>query len=69
MAKFGLWANAGGLLISIAGTLLLFLHTTNEYHSSIQDIGSIAVAYLGLILLGVTVSVTGVGLLLSGKNE
>jgi len=56
--------NAVGLLISITGTLLLFLHTTNQYHAAIQDIGSIAVGYLGLILLGVSVSVTGVALLL-----
>lgn len=64
MTKVGLSVNAVGLLISIAGTLLLFSHTTNEYHSAIVDIGSIAVAYLGLILLGVAVSVTGVALLL-----
>jgi hypothetical protein len=43
--------------------LLLFLHTTSKYHSAIQDIGSIAVAYLGLVLLGVCISVTGVALL------
>ena len=64
MAKAGLSVNAVGLLISITGTVLLFQHTTNKYHSAIQDIGSIAVAYLGLILLGVSVSVTGVALLL-----
>jgi hypothetical protein len=65
MARVGLWTSAVGLLISIAGTSLLFLHTTSKYHSSIQDIGSIAVGYVGLILLGVSVSVTGVALLLS----
>lgn len=64
MAKVGLSVNILGLLVSITGTVLLFQHTTNEYHSSIQDLGSIAVAYLGLILLGVTVSVTGVALLM-----
>ncbi len=69
MAKLGLWANAVGLLISIVGTLLLLLHTTNKYHSAIQDIGSIAVGYLGLILLGVSVSVTGVALLLSANSN
>ncbi|WP_318570551.1 hypothetical protein [Salinigranum marinum] len=69
MAKLGLWANAVGLVISIAGTLLLFLHTTDKYHSAIQDIGSIAVAYLGLVLLGVSVSVTGVALLLRTKHD
>jgi len=63
MAKVGLSVNAVGLLISITGTVLLFQHTTSEYHSAIQDIGSIAVAYLGLILLGVSVSVTGVALI------
>lgn len=65
MVKLGLWANAVGLLISIAGTLLLFLHVTNEHHAQIQEIESIAVGYLGLILLGVSVSVTGVALLVN----
>ena len=69
MAKLGLWTNAVGLLISIVGTLLLLLHTTNKYHSAIQDMGSIAVGYLGLILLGVPVSVTGVALLLSANSN
>jgi hypothetical protein len=69
MAKLGLWTNAVGLLISIVGTLLLFLHTTNKYHSAIQDMGSIAVGYLGLILLGVSVSVTGIALLLSANSD
>jgi hypothetical protein len=64
MARVGLSFTATGLLVSIVGTLLLFVHTTNEYHSSIQDIGSIAVAYLGLVILGVSISVTGVGVLL-----
>ena len=64
MAKIGLWTNAAGLLISLVGTLLLFLHTTSQYHSAIQDIDSIALGYLGLILFGVSVSVTGVALLL-----
>lgn len=64
MVKLGLWTNGVGLLISIAGALLLYFHVSNRYHSSIQDIGSIAVAYLGLIILGVSVSVTGVALLL-----
>ena len=63
MGKVGLWTDAVGLLISVVGTLLLFLHTTDQYHSAIQDLGSIAVAYLGLILLGLSVSVTGVALL------
>lgn len=65
MAKVGLSTSVAGLLISIAGTVLLLLHTTNQYHSSIQDLGSIAVGYVGLILLGISVSVTGVALLLS----
>lgn len=64
MARLGLWTNAVGLFISIVGTLLLFLHTTNEYHSAIQDLGSIAVGYLGLILLGMSVSITGIALIL-----
>lgn len=69
MTKVGLSTSVVGLLISIAGTVLLFAHTTDEYHSAIQDIGSIAVAYLGLILLGATVSITGVAVLLSANAE
>lgn len=69
MMKLGLWANAGGLLISIAGTLLLFIHVTNRYNSDIQDIGSTAIGYLGLILLGVSVSITGVALLVRDKDD
>jgi len=69
MAKVGLSVNATGLLISIVGTLSPFQHTTNEYHSAMQDIGSIAIAYLDLILLGVSVSVTGIALLLRTSPE
>ncbi|KAA9396158.1 hypothetical protein Har1130_16285 [Haloarcula sp. CBA1130] len=64
MKKAGLSVNAVGLLISITGTVLLFQHTTNKYHSAIQDLESIAIAYLGLIFLGVSVSLTGVAQLL-----
>lgn len=64
MTRTGLRLNGLGLAISVVGTLALFGHVTNEYHAAIQDIGSIAVGYLGLIVLGLTVSVTGVGLLL-----
>ena len=69
MVKIGLWTSGAGLLISVLGSLLLFTHVTNEYHSAIEDIGSIAVGYLGLILVGVSVSVTGVALLLSAQIE
>lgn len=69
METFGLWLNATGLSISFAGTLLLLLHVTNKYHAAIQDIGSIAIGYLGLILLGVSVSVTGVALLLRARID
>jgi len=69
MSKLGLGTNAVGLLVSAAGTLLLFLHTTNEYHAAIQDMDSIAVAYLGLILLGISISVTGAALLLWTPSE
>lgn len=69
MAKLGLLTSVGGLLVSAVGTLLLFLHATSEYHSAIQDMGTIAVAYLGLVLLGVSMSVTGVALLSSGKGD
>lgn len=69
MAKVGMSVNAVGLLVSIAGTLLLFLHTTNKYNAAIQDMESIAVAYLGLILLGVSISVTGVALLLRNNHD
>jgi hypothetical protein len=68
MRSVGLWVNAAGLLVSFTGTVLLFLHTTNKYHSAIQDLGSIAVGYLGLILFGVSVSVTGVALLLWDRD-
>ena len=63
MAKGGVLTSVGGLLVSAAGTVLLFLHATSEYHSAIRDMGTIAVAYLGLVLLGVSISVTGVALL------
>ncbi|QLD86603.1 hypothetical protein HWV23_12985 [Natronomonas halophila] len=69
MAKLGLVTNAVGLVISLTGTVLLFLHVTDEYHSAIQDIGSIAIGYLGLILLGVSVSVTGIALLLRANVD
>jgi len=68
MTRVGLWVNAIGLLVSFTGTVLLLLHTTNEYHSAIQDLGSIAIGYLGLILFGVSVSVTGVALLLRDRG-
>jgi len=63
MARFGHWTSGAGLLTSIAGTVLLFTLVKDEYHSSIQGIGSIALGYLGLIILGVCISVTGVALL------
>jgi len=69
MTRVGLWVNATGLFVSFTGTVLLLLHTTNEYHSAIQDLGSIAVGYLGLILFGVSVSVTGVALLLRDRGR
>ena len=69
MPTVGLSVSVVGLLVSIAGSLLLFLHTTNRYHSAIQDIESIAVAYLGLIILGMSVSVTGVALLVRTNHE
>ncbi len=69
MPKGGLWTNAVGLLISIAGTALLYQHTTNRYNAAIQDLGSIAIAYLGLILLGMSVSITGVALLLWSQHK
>jgi hypothetical protein len=68
MARLGLWVNVLGLLISAASTLLLFAHVTNKYHSAIQDMGSIAFGYLGLLLFGVSVSITGVALLSRGKH-
>ncbi|UWG47553.1 hypothetical protein HSRCO_1269 [Halanaeroarchaeum sp. HSR-CO] len=67
MVKFGLWVNVVGLLISLGGTLRLFMHVTDEYHSAIGDIGSIAVGYLGIILLGLSVSITGVAVLLNNS--
>lgn len=64
MAKPGLKVNAVGLPLSAVGTLLLYAHVTDEYHSHIRDIGSIAVGYLGVILFGISVSLTGLALLL-----
>jgi hypothetical protein len=64
MAKPGLKVNAVGLLLSAVGTLLLYAHVTDEYHSHIRDIGSIAVGYLGVILFEISVSLTGLALLL-----
>jgi hypothetical protein len=69
MVKLGLSVNAVGLLISLGGTLLLLTHVTNQYHSSIQDIGSIAIGYLGVILFGVSVSLMGVALLLTAERD
>ena len=69
MASLGLWTNLAGVSISIVGTLLLFAHVTSEYHAAIVDIGSIAVGYLGLILLGMSVSITGVAILLSEATD
>jgi hypothetical protein len=69
MGQVGVLVNAVGLLISIIGTVVLFQHTTSEYHSAIGDIGSIAVAYLGVILLGISISITGIALLLRTHSE
>jgi len=69
MVKLGVVTNAVGLSISIVGTVLLFLHVTNKYHAAIQDVGSIALGYLGFILLGLSVSITGVALLLRTGTE
>jgi Ni,Fe-hydrogenase I cytochrome b subunit len=69
MAKPGLLTSAGGLLVSAVGTLLLFLHATSKYHAAIQDMGTIAVAYLGVVLLGVSMSVTGVALLSAEEGD
>lgn len=67
MRKVGLWANVIGVTTSFIGTVLLLLHVTSKYHSAIQDIGSIAVGYLGIILLGVSISVAG-GVLVVGAK-
>jgi hypothetical protein len=64
MRKAGLLVSGVGLLISIVGTVVLYSHTTNRYHSAIVDIGSVAFAYLGIILLGISVSATGIAILL-----
>ena len=69
MTRRGVQVSVIGLLISFVGTLLLFLHVTNRYHAAIQDIGSIAVGYLGLIVFGLSVSVTGVALLVSDETD
>ncbi|TKX87009.1 hypothetical protein EXE43_05275 [Halorubrum sp. SS5] len=64
MKRLGLAVNAVGLLISAVGTLVLYAHVTNRYHSQIADIGSVAVGYLGVILFGVSVSLSRIALLL-----
>lgn len=68
MQKLGLSVSVVGVTISFIGTLLLLLHVTSEYHSAIQDIGSIAVGYLGIILFGVSISVTGGTLFIAAKT-
>lgn len=60
--------SAVGVATSALGTLLLFAHATNKYHAAIQDMDTIAVAYLGLIGLGATVSVAGVALSASDRS-
>jgi hypothetical protein len=64
MVNTGILTSVVGLLISTIGTLLLFLHVTSLSNEAIQDMGSIAVGYLGIIILGVSVSLTGIALLL-----
>lgn len=68
MRKVGLWVNVIGVTISFIGTVQLLLHVTSKYHSAIQDIGSIAVGYLGIILFGVSISVTGGALVVGAKG-
>ena len=69
MAETGLTVSALGLATSALGTLLLFAHVTSRYNAAIQDIESIAVGYLGLIVFGATISITGVALLVSARGE
>jgi hypothetical protein len=67
--KWGVSTAVLGLTISVVATVLLFAHMTDEYHSAIQDVESIALGYLGLILLGMSVSITGVALLLWASHD
>lgn len=69
MRKAGLWVSLSGVGLSFIGTLLLLLHVTSKYHAAIQDMGSIAVGYLGLSLLGIAVSISGCALVLSRSVE
>lgn len=69
MTRSGVWVSLLGVAVSAVGTLLLFGHVTNKYHAAIQDIGSIAVGYLGLVVFGLSVSVTGVAVLLGRRLE
>ncbi|WP_424015824.1 hypothetical protein ACOZ35_07845 [Halorubrum xinjiangense] len=69
MKRLGLSVSVAGLALSVASTLLLLTHVTDQYHSHIQDIGSIAVGYLGAIVCGLSLSVTGVALLLWGRGD
>jgi hypothetical protein len=43
---------------------VLYAHVTDRNHSQTADIGSVAVGYLGAILFGVSVSLSGTALLL-----
>lgn len=43
---------------------MLYAHVTDRNHSQTADIGSVAVGYLGAILFGVSVSLSGTALLL-----
>lgn len=69
MRKAGLFVTLSGGALSTLGTLFLLLHVTSKYHAAIQDIDSIAVGYLGIILLGIAVSISGIALILSKAHE
>lgn len=69
MSNSGRLTSVGGLSISVLGTILLLSHVTNTYHTTIQDMGSIAVGYLGVIILGVSVSLTGITLQLHANRS
>ena len=62
MKRLGPAVNAVGLLISAVGTIVRYAHVTDRYHSQTADIGSVAVGYLGAILFGVSVSLSGIAL-------
>lgn len=69
MRKLGLSVNIVGLIVSTIGVVLLFTHVTSEFNRHIQDLGSIALGYLGLIFLGIAICLTGIAFILTMTQQ